>query len=133
MATAFKFELVTPERVLISADVEQVLVPGADGDMTVLANHAPVISTLRPGVIEAKAADGKTTRIYVRGGFCEIGPTSLTILAERASNADAMSADATAAELKSAESDLAAAGDDDARWLANTAIERLKSLGSKAA
>ena len=67
------------------------------------------------------------------GGFCEITPDSLTILAERASNADAMSADATAAELKSAESDLAAAGDDDARWLANTAIERLKSLGSKAA
>ena len=130
---AFKFELVTPERVLMSADVEQVLVPGADGDMTVLANHAPVISTLRPGVIEAKGTDGKTTRIYVRGGFCEIVADGLTILAEQASDADAMSADAIAAELKVAEADLAAARDDNARWLANTAIERLKAFGSKAA
>ena len=130
---ALKFELVTPERVLMSADVEQVLVPGADGDLTLLAGHAPVISTLRPGVIEAKATDGKVTRIYVRGGFCEIAPDSLTVLAEKASNADSMSADAIAGELKAAEADLASAGDDEARWLANTAIERIKSLGTKAA
>lgn len=132
MAT-FTFELVTPERVLMSGPVEQVLVPGADGDFSVMAGHAPVISTLRPGVIEAKAADGKVTRIYVRGGFCEVAPDSLTILAERASNADGMSADAVASELKAAEADLAAATTDDARWAANTAIERLKSLGSRAA
>ena len=125
---AFKFDLVTPERVLMSADVEQVAIPGADGDLTVFAGHAPVISTLRPGVIVAKGTDGKVTRIYVRGGFCEIAPDSLTVLAERASDADAMSADAVAVELKAAEADLAAATTDDARWIASTAIDRLKGL-----
>lgn len=127
MAT-FTFELVTPERVLMSQPVEQVLVPGGDGDFTVFAGHAPVVSTLRPGVIEAKAADGKITRIYVRGGFCEVAPTSLTVLAEKASNADALTGDALAGELKAAEADLAAAKTDDERWLAATAVERLKSL-----
>ena len=126
----FTFELVTPERVLISGPVEQVLIPGADGDFTVFAGHAPVISTLRPGVIEAKAADGKVTRIYVRGGFCEVAPDSLTVLAEKAANADAMTGDAMSAELKAAEDDLAAATTDEARWVANTAIARLKSLAS---
>jgi F-type H+-transporting ATPase subunit epsilon len=133
MAATFTFELVTPERVLMSAPVEQVLVPGADGDFTVFAGHAPVVSTLRPGVIEAKAADGKLTRIYVRGGFCEVAPDSLTVLAEKASNADAMSSDAVSAELKAAEADLAAATTDDARWAANTAIERLKGMNTRAA
>jgi F-type H+-transporting ATPase subunit epsilon len=133
MATAFKFELVTPERVLMSADVDQVLVPGADGDLTILAGHAPVISTLRPGIIEARTSDGKTTRIYVRGGFCEIAPDSLTILAERASDAEAMTGDALASEMKSAEAELASAGNDDARWIASTAINSLKRLGGKAA
>jgi F-type H+-transporting ATPase subunit epsilon len=132
MATTFTFELVTPERVLMSAPVEQVLVPGADGDFTVFSGHAPVVSTLRPGVIEAKAADGKLTRIYVRGGFCEVSPDSLTVLAEKASNADTLTGDALASELKAAEADLASATSDDARWAANSAIERLKSLNKAA-
>lgn len=127
MAATFKFELVTPERVLMSSDVSEVLVPGADGDFTVFAGHAPVISTLRPGVIVAK--DGsKATRLYVRGGFCEVAPDSLTVLAEQASDVEAMNADAVAAEMKVAEAALAAATTDDARWAANTAIERLKAL-----
>lgn len=127
MAATFKFELVTPERVLMSSDVSEVLVPGADGDFTVFAGHAPVVSTLRPGVIVAK--DGsKATRLYVRGGFCEVAPDSLTVLAEQASDVETMNADAIAAEVKAAEAALAAATTDDARWAANTAIERLKSL-----
>jgi F-type H+-transporting ATPase subunit epsilon len=129
MAATFTFELVTPERVLMSAAVEQVSVPGADGDFTVFAGHAPVISTLRPGVIEAKGTDGKTTRIYVRGGFCEVAPDSLTVLAEKARDADAMTGEVIAAELKATEADLASATSDDARWAANTAIARLKSMG----
>lgn len=133
MATAFKFDLVTPERVLMSADVEQVLVPGADGDLTVLAGHAPLISTLRSGFIEAKGTDNKTTRIFVRGGFCEISPENVSILAERASDAAAMGSEAIAAELKIAEADLASAANDEARWMAQTAITELKTLGSKAA
>lgn len=127
MAATFKFELVTPERVLMSSDVSEVMVPGADGDFTVYAGHAPVVSTLRPGVIVAK--DGaKATRLYVRGGFCEVGPDALTVLAEQASDVESMNADAIAAEVKAAEAALAAATTDDARWAANTAIERLKAL-----
>lgn len=127
MAATFKFELVTPERVLMSSDVSEVMVPGADGDFTVFAGHAPVVSTLRPGVIVAK--DGsKATRLYVRGGFCEVGPDALTVLAEQASDVESMNADAIAAEVKAAEAALAAATTDDARWAANTAIERLKAL-----
>lgn len=125
---SFTFELVTPERVLMSSPVEQVLVPGADGDFTVFAGHAPVVSTLRPGIIEAKATDGKVTRIYVRGGFCEVSPDSLTVLAEKASAAEQLTGDTLAAELKAAEADLAAAKTDDARWMAATAVERLKAL-----
>jgi F-type H+-transporting ATPase subunit epsilon len=133
MAATFTFELVTPERVLMSQPVEQVSIPGADGDFTVFAGHAPVVSTLRPGVIEAKGADGKITRIYVRGGFCEVAPDSLTVLAETARDADAMTGEAGLAELKGAEADLAAATTDDDRWAANIAIERLKALSGKAA
>jgi F-type H+-transporting ATPase subunit epsilon len=131
MADTFKFELVTPERVMLSTEVVQVLVPGADGDFTVLAGHAPLVSTLRPGFIEAKGGDGKSTRIFVRGGFCEVAPNSLTVLAEKAADAEALSADAVATELKAAEADLAAAQNDDARWMANTAIERLKAFGAR--
>lgn len=128
MAASFKFELVTPERVLMSSDVTEVMVPGADGDFTVFAGHAPVISTLRPGVIVARADAGKATRLYVRGGFCEVAPDSLTVLAEQASDVEGMNADAVAAEMKVAEAALAAATTDDARWAASTAIERLKAL-----
>ena len=128
MAASFKFELVTPERVLMSSDVTEVMVPGADGDFTVFAGHAPVISTLRPGVIVAKGEGNRATRLYVRGGFCEVAPDSLTVLAEQASDVESMNADAIAAETKAAEAALAAATTDDARWAANTAIERLKAF-----
>ncbi len=60
MPDSFKFELVSPERLLVSANVEQVLVPGAEGDMTVLAHHAPVLSTLRPGLVEIGYSGGKS-------------------------------------------------------------------------
>ena len=70
MARTFNFELVTPERVVFSTPAEEVLVPGADGDFTVLPDHAPMISTLRPGMLEAKLAGGKISRIFLHGGFC---------------------------------------------------------------
>lgn len=128
MARTFNFELVTPERVMLSATAEEVLVPGADGDFTVLPDHAPVISTLRPGVLEAKMGGGKNARIFVRGGFCEVGPTSLTVLAETAMDVAEAGAAGIAAELKLAEADLAGAANDDVRWAAGLAVERLKSL-----
>ena len=84
MPGTFKFELVSPEKILLSADVEQVMIPGADGDFTVLVGHAPVISTLRPGTIDAKLADGTTQSIAVDGGLAEVDPAHVTILATQA-------------------------------------------------
>jgi F-type H+-transporting ATPase subunit epsilon len=80
MAT-FHFELVSPEKLLFSGDVEQVDVPGAEGDFGVLAGHAPFVSTLRPGILTVRAASGEQ-KIVVLGGFAEVSAEGLTVLAE---------------------------------------------------
>ena len=133
MAGTFKFELVSPERVLMSEDVEQVVVPGGDGDFAVLPGHAPVISTLRAGVLDVTAPGGRR-QIFVKGGFAEVEPDRLTVLAERAYDVADFGADRIAAELETAEAELAAAKDDAARSRGHTLVDRLKSLqaGGKA-
>jgi F-type H+-transporting ATPase subunit epsilon len=83
MAT-FHFDFVGPERTLYSGEVESVQLPGSEGEMTVLPGHAPVLTTLRVGVIVVTESQGSGKRIYVRGGFADVGPTSVTVLAERA-------------------------------------------------
>ncbi|TIT55384.1 MAG: F0F1 ATP synthase subunit epsilon, partial [Mesorhizobium sp.] len=65
MAEAFKFELVSPERLLVSAEVESVVIPGAEGEMTVMAHHAPVMTTIKPGVVTVKNASGSEERYVV--------------------------------------------------------------------
>jgi F-type H+-transporting ATPase subunit epsilon len=133
MAGTFKFELVSPERVLVASQVSEVLVPGGDGDFTVFAGHAPVISTLRPGVLVTKNADGGSTRFYVNGGFCEVAPDSLTVLAEKAHDVATMDAVTIAGHVASAETVLAGdAIDDEARLAAHTALAHLKSFEGKA-
>ena len=82
MANAFNFELVSPERLLFSEQVTAVVVPGSDGYFTVMANHAPLMSTIRPGVVEATLASGGTKKIFVRGGFVDVAGSSFTLLAE---------------------------------------------------
>jgi len=126
MADTFRFELVTPERMALSEDVAQVVVPGVEGEFTVLPGHAPVISALRPGVIEVvlPEAGGKTS-IFVKGGFAEVDADHLTVLAERAIPVEALDA---AAQLETAEAELAAAGDDASRLAAASAVESLKAL-----
>jgi F-type H+-transporting ATPase subunit epsilon len=128
MAGTFKFELVTPERMALSEDAAQVLVPGVEGEFTVLPGHAPVISALRPGVIEVSLPDAKKTRIFVKGGFAEVDADRLTVLAERAFDVATMAPDTIAAELEAAEAELAAAGDDASRLAAASAVERLRAL-----
>lgn len=129
MAGTFKFELVTPERMALSEDVAQVVVPGVEGEFTVLPGHAPVISALRPGVIEVSLPDASKTRIFVKGGFAEVDADHLTVLAERALPVEQMDAAAIASELEVAEAELAAASDDAARLAAASAVERLKAMG----
>ena len=82
MAT-LHFELVSPEKLVFSGEVEQVDVPGAEGDFGVLAGHAPMVTTLRPGVMTVKAAGGEQ-KIVVLGGFAEVSAKGLTVLADTA-------------------------------------------------
>jgi F-type H+-transporting ATPase subunit epsilon len=127
MAGTFKFELVSPERILISADAEQVIVPGMEGQFTVFAGHAPVISTLRPGVLDAQVEGGRR-RVFVRGGFAEVEPDRVTVLAQHLLDLDNLDAGHLAQELQSAEQMLADAKDDNARMVSGEAVEQLKAL-----
>lgn len=127
MAETFKFELVSPERVLMSEDVAQVIVNGTDGQFTVLPGHSPLISTLTPGFLEV-TAKGRMQRIYVRGGFAEVDPTSLTILAEKAMMTDDLKGAALDAERAVAAEAVAKATNDEARRLAQAAQASLASL-----
>ncbi|WP_045834644.1 F0F1 ATP synthase subunit epsilon [Hyphomicrobium sp. 99] len=132
MAGTFRFELVSPERVLLSVDADQVVVPGAEGDFAVLAGHAPVISTLRPGVLDVTAGSVRK-RLFVKSGFAEVDPSRLTILAERAYDVEELSAASLAEELKAAEAELAAAKDDSAKRMADTLVSELRRLSARAA
>jgi F-type H+-transporting ATPase subunit epsilon len=80
MAT-FHFDLVSPEKLLFSGDVEQVDVPGIEGDFGVLAGHAPLVTTLRPGILTVRGASG-AEKIVVLGGFAEVSAEGLTVLAD---------------------------------------------------
>ena len=127
MAT-FKFELVSPERLLMSEDVEQVVVPGSDGDFGVLPGHAPVVATLRPGILEVYKANGERSRIFVRGGFAEVDPATLTILAQHAVNVAEIGAGDFAKQIAAAEKDVAEAKDDDSRQRTQETLDRLREL-----
>jgi F-type H+-transporting ATPase subunit epsilon len=83
----FHFDLVSPEKLLFSGDVEQVDVPGAEGDFGVLAGHAPMVATLRPGILTVHGASGEQ-KIVVLGGFAEVSAQGLTVLAEGAEAAE---------------------------------------------
>ena len=84
MAT-FQFELVGPERVLFSGPVEAVELPGTEGDMTVLPEHAPVLTTLKAGVVVITERPQVGKRVFVRGGLADVGASLVTVIAERAS------------------------------------------------
>ena len=128
MPDAFKFELVSPERLLVSGEVEQVLVPGAEGDMTVLAYHAPLLTTLRPGLLDIGYASGEHQRYFIRGGFAEVGPSGLTVLAETAIDLVELDANQLAQAIKDAEEDAAGASEDIARDRAQTKLDHLRQV-----
>jgi F-type H+-transporting ATPase subunit epsilon len=128
MPDPFKFELVSPERLLVSGDVEQVLVPGAEGDMTVLAYHAPLLTTLRPGLLDIGYASGEHQRYFIRGGFAEVGPSGLTVLAETAVDLVELDAGQLAQAVKNAEEDVADAAEDIARDRAQTKLDHLRQV-----
>lgn len=128
MPDPFKFELVSPARLVVSGEVEQVLVPGSEGDFTVLAHHAPVLTTLRPGVVDIVTASGESVRYFVRGGFAEVGPTGLTILAETAIDLAELDASDLVQSITNAEEDVQDAKDDLARDRAQTKLDQLRQV-----
>ncbi|MCW5696366.1 MAG: F0F1 ATP synthase subunit epsilon [Bauldia sp.] len=128
MASPFKFDLVSPERLLMSEEVSQVVVPGSEGQFTVLVGHAPVMSTLRPGVVEVTLAGGRQERIFIRGGFADVNAEGLTILAEQAIPLAELDADTIATEIRSAEEDIGDAKDETARAAATLKRDQLKEV-----
>lgn len=128
MAEAFKFELVSPARLVLSEEVTQVMVPGAEGDFTMLKNHAPFMTTVRPGVLEATSVAGKVTKIFVRGGFADASPAGLTILAEQAIPVEELKADVITKEIKDAEEDVADAKTAETKRLAQEKLDQLKAV-----
>jgi F-type H+-transporting ATPase subunit epsilon len=124
---AFQFELVAPERVLYSGSVQQVVLPGTEGEMTILAGHAPAMTTLRPGIVTV-AEDKGSKRLFVRGGFADVTPAGLTILAEQAIPVEELNAERIAQEMKNAEEDLADAKTDEAKRVATEKIGQLKDV-----
>jgi len=131
MAGTFKFELVSPEKVLFSGEASEVIVPGMDGLFTVLPGHAPFISTLRPGTLIIKLPNGDR-RIYVRGGVAEVEPASLTVLAQQLIDLEgAERGREIEAEVKAAEATLAGSADDAARLAAQDTLSQLRALAAR--
>ena len=129
MPDPFKFELVSPEKLLFSGNVEQVLVPGAKGDMTIMAKHSPLITTLRPGLLEIDFPDGKRQRFFARGGFAEVIPAGLTVLAERAIDLDNLDPAQLAQDIADAEEDVADLSGE-AKDKAQMTLEHLRQVQS---
>ena len=129
MADTVSFELVSPDRLLMSADVAQVVVSGREGDFTVLPGHAPVLTTLRPNLLEVTGAEGgDLTRIFIRGGFCDVAANRLTVLAEEAVMLDELDRAALEQRIQDASEDIADAKDDETRENAEELHARLTAL-----
>lgn len=109
------FELVSPERLVVSMPVDMVVVPGGEGDFGVLPGHAPLIASVRPGVIEIYDGREVSDRIFVAGGFAEVTRERCTVLAESAVRVTEINIGDAEADLRSAESDLANAASDNDR------------------
>ncbi|RFB78231.1 F0F1 ATP synthase subunit epsilon [Methylovirgula sp. 4M-Z18] len=128
MAT-FHFELVSPEKQLFIGEVEDVIVPGSEGQFTVLANHAPVMTTLRPGLVIMKGgSSGAAKSMFVRGGFAEVAPTGLTILAEYAIPLEELNELHLAAEIKHLEEEAASASEGEAKRIATERLNQLNEV-----
>lgn len=125
---SFKFELVSPERLLVSEDVESVVIPGTEGELTVMANHAPMMTTVKPGVVIVKPVSGAEERYVVYGGFADILPTGCTLLAEEATPIKDVERGDIAERIKAARHDVTNAHDDHARTKAEDFLHQLTTL-----
>jgi F-type H+-transporting ATPase subunit epsilon len=125
MAT-FQFDLVSPEEILFSGEVEHVVVPGTEGEFGVLAGHAPMVAMLRPGILRILGLNEQ--RILVVGGFAEVGPEGLTVLADRATPIEDVDPADIAAEIQDIEEDIADTTDEARRDRLRTKLDQLKAV-----
>ena len=128
MADKLHFELVSPERLLIDAEVDAVVVPGSEGDFMVLPRHAPMMTTIRPGVVKVSDEKGDAKRLFIRGGFAEVTPKGLVILAEEAVDLADLSASDLESRLRDAKEDLEDAKTDEDQHVAAEAVKQLSQL-----
>jgi F-type H+-transporting ATPase subunit epsilon len=130
MADKLHFELVSPERLLASREVTMVVAPGEEGQFGVLAGHAPFMSTIQPGVVlvYADSMTGVPERIFVNGGFAEVGDKGLTILAEEAVPVAELNAETIAKHLADAREDVAGAKSAGEKAIAEKALARLTAM-----
>jgi F-type H+-transporting ATPase subunit epsilon len=124
MADKINFELVSPAKLLISSPVDMVVVPGSEGDFGALAQHSPMIATVRPGVIDVHDGGKVSTRIFVAGGFAEVNEQRVTVLAEEALPVGDISHDMVSTRMQAAKEALADAKTDSAR----IAAEKLMTI-----
>ena len=127
MADKLHFDLVSPEQRVFAGEVDQVVVPGADGEFGVLAGHAPFMSTIRSGAI-AIHVGGDVTRTFIHGGFAEVTSEGLTILAEEAIDLASVDAADVERELTEAREDLGQARNEDETRDAQGRIEKFEAL-----
>lgn len=127
MADSFKFELVSPERLLLSEQVSAVVAPGTEGYFTVMAHHAPLMATLKPGVVHATLASGGEKRIYVQGGFADINPDGFTLLAEHATPVEDIDRADLDQRIRDAEEDVADATDASVKSKAEVRLSDLRN------
>jgi F-type H+-transporting ATPase subunit epsilon len=125
----FEFELVSPERLLLSEPVDMAVIPGSEGDFGVLAGHSLLISTLRPGVIEVWQGETVVNRLFVAGGFAEVTDTRCTVLADEAVPVSEINAAEAQAAFEVARDALAAGETDAARRAYDIAEARLMATG----
>jgi len=128
MADKLHLELVSPEKLLKSTEVDMVVVPGTEGDFGVMPMHAPVVSTLRTGIIEVHNAGDDTEKLLIVGGFAEVNAEGLTILAELATPLSEVDQATYEAELKNLEEDVTDAKDEIEKSRAEKARDQVQSI-----
>ncbi|MET1413228.1 F0F1 ATP synthase subunit epsilon [Roseibium sp. HPY-6] len=128
MAELFQFELVSPERQLISEQVAEVVVPGAEGEFGVLKDHSPFMSSIAPGILKVRKDGDAWDEYFVRGGFADVASGGLTVLAEQAVPVAEISREQLDQAIKNAEEDAADAKDDSAKQKADRTLRRLKDV-----
>lgn len=130
--TTFHVELVSPENLLFTGHAESATVPSVDGEITVLAGHAPLMAVLKPGVVTIRDEQQQTRRLFVRGGFADVNPAGLTVLAEYAVPVEEIDVALVDAQLRDTEEDYRDAKTFEAKQAASDRLVHLRDMRAAA-